>query len=282
MGISPGSVTAPPPPPAPVAGNGAVVPPPLPPPLAPAAGFGEAAPAMPGFSTPRGLDPNSPASVARPAGLPPAPPMAGPRTDGDNQFALVPAPPLSPAMPMPEEAGYGELALSQTQNQLLRRVRRMYIEKVIRNSEKLAYDERVDMRSSVPHPMAQVANALAYTAVVSYWITALILTAVYAVHLSSRDSLRWLYSCLSSWIFTWFILEVVKALLVTILELQQLSQRRRLRDHRSLRDQVAMKKAAKMKQMTAIAQSTGIAIPQLAVLPAPPMPPPAMGDASAG
>jgi hypothetical protein len=212
-------------------------------------------------------------------------------------------------MPMPEEAGEGELALSQNQNQLLRRVRRMYIEKVIRNSEKLAYDERVDMRSSVPHPMAQVANALAYTAVVSYWITALILTAIYAVHLSSRDALRWLYSCLSSWIFTWFVLEIVKSILVTILEIQQLSQRRRLRDHKSLRDQVALKKTLKMKQMTALAASTGIEIPffidedeksavplspQLSIIssfshgtpslgdPSPRLPPPAMGDASAG
>jgi len=238
-----------------------------------------------GFDTPRADDAGkSPASMAFPS-APPAPPMAGPRVD-DNayQLALI-APPLSPAMPMPEEAGAGELALSQTQNQLLRKVRRMYIEKVIKNSERLAYDERVDMRASVPHPMAQLANAMAYAAVVSYWITALILTAVYAVHLSSRDALRWLYSCLSSWVFTWFILEIVKALLVTILELQQLTQRRRIRDHKQLHNQVAFKKALKMKQMTALAQASGISIPQLPVAPAPPLPPessPAKGDFAAG
>jgi len=177
-------------------------------------------------------------------------------------------------MPMPEEAGEGELALSQIQTQLLRRVRRMYIEKVIKNSERLAYDERVDMRSSVPHPMAQVANALAYTAVVSYWATALVLTSVYALHLSSRDSLRWLYSCLCSWAFTWIVLEVVKTFLVTILELQQLSQRRRVRDHRSLKDQVEKKRAIKMKQMTALAQASGLPIPPMVALgPMPPFPP---------
>jgi hypothetical protein len=157
----------------------------------------------------------------------------------------------------------------------------MYVEKVIRESEKLAYDERVDMRSSVPHPMARVANALAYTAVVSYWMVALILTAVYAVHLSSRDSIRWLYSCLSSWVFTSFVLEIVKTLLVTILELQQLSQRRRLRDQRSLKDQVAMKKAMKMKQMQSQFLASGLRLPKHLEQPKPPEPP-ASGDESAG
>lgn len=226
-------------------------------------------------------------------GAPPAPPIAGPSADNDQQLALVPlqAPPLSPAMPAPAEAGVGDFAL-QTREQVLRRVRSMYIEKVCRNSEKLAYDERVDMRSSVPHPMAQVANALAYTAVVSYWITALTLTAVYSVHLSSRDALRWLYACCWSWGFTLLILEVVKAMLVTILELQQLSQRRRLRDNKSLQSQVNKFRDRKKKKMEAEIQkqlNAGGLAPMAAL---PPVPPenlalprpeaPARGDASAG
>lgn len=191
-------------------------------------------------------------------------------------------------MPQPEDAGPREMANAQSQMQLLRRVRRMYIEKVVQKAEALAYDERVDMRSSLPHPMAAVANALAYTAVVSYWTTALLITTVYTVLLSSRDSLRWLYSCLSGWAFSLFVLEIVKALLVTILELQQLNQRRRLKDHQSLKDQVRLKKERKMKEMTKAAIKEGKAVPagplQLPVLPAsgeqggPPMPPASSAD----
>jgi len=221
------------------------------------------------------------------AALGSVPEMPGyaPGFEGEDQLALAP-----PPMPMPD-SGASELQ-SQTQAQLLRRVRKVYIEKVIRNSERLAYDERVDMKSSVPHPMAQVANAMAYTAVVCFWTTALVLTGVYSVHLNGKDALRWLYSCLIGWAFTWFVLELVKAVLVTILELQQLNQRRRIKDHHSLRDQVAMKKARKMKAMEAMdilnipggpAQIERSPI-EILQLPPPPVPPERgqQPDASAG
>merc|ERR1719440_507825 len=131
------------------------------------------------------------------------PPIGGgTRADNEYQLAIIPAPgsqapPLSPAMPPALDASANEIVMSQTHAQTLRRIKRMYIERVIRDSEKLAYDERVDMRSSVSHPMAQVANALAYTAVVSYWVIALTLTSVYSVYLNSRDAIRWVYAVLS-------------------------------------------------------------------------------------
>ena len=43
------------------------------------------------------------------AGGPPRPPMAGPRTESETQLALIPAqpeaPPLSPVLPLPADAG---------------------------------------------------------------------------------------------------------------------------------------------------------------------------------
>jgi hypothetical protein len=188
-------------------------------------------------------------------GAPPQPPLGGFQHSENNlQLATIPQVPtgpaidsLSPILPAPEDARAGDLGPSQ--RQIMQRVRRIHIENVIRKSERLAYDERVDMRSSVPHPMAQVANCLAYTAVVSYWTTALVLTTVYAVHLNSQDAVRWLYACLASWVFTCFVLEVVKAMLVTVLELQQLHQRTLLSLDRSLKRQAEAKRDIKRKQM---------------------------------
>uniref|UniRef100_A0A7S1L5D0 Uncharacterized protein n=1 Tax=Alexandrium catenella TaxID=2925 RepID=A0A7S1L5D0_ALECA len=189
-------------------------------------------------------------------------------------------------MPAPEEAGMAQAVLSQTQRQLLRRVRRMYIEKVIQNSERLAYDERVDMKNRIPHPMATLVNALAHMAVASFWVVSFLLSGVYAAHFPRETAIRWAYSCISGWLFMWFALEVVKIGLVTILELSQFNQRCRLHDQFKLKDKVALKKAMKMKQMSAMAQASGITVPKmLALVPAPPMPPeppPALGDASAG
>lgn len=174
----------------------------------------------------------------------------------------VPAPLLSQERPTLEEAAGDRELVLQSQAQLRRRVERMFIERALHKSERLAFDERVDMRTDAagqhlpagmpptlwPTPL-QMANVLAYVAVVSYEFIALLLTWVYSVHLSSRDSLRWLYSCFSSWIFTWFVLELLKPMLLTMMELQELSQRRRHRDLRKLRDQVFLKKAKKMKKM---------------------------------
>jgi len=223
------------------------------------------------------------------AAPPPLPPLGGPWAEGGQEYTLAlrdPGAPsddlaLSPALPpLDEDTVAAEVALSQSQAQLLRRVRRMYIEKVIRNSERLAYDERVDMRQSVASPLAHVANVLAHTAVACYWATALVLTVVYSAHLNRKTAVRWLYACLCSWGFTWFVLEMVKAMLVTILVLQQLNQRRRLNDHKSLKDQVALKKAMKMRRMTAMARAAGMDVQKM--LPPPVPPEPSMGDASAG
>merc|ERR1719433_146929 len=83
---------------------------------------------------------------------PPTPPISGVHAaSGDNVLAKIPdtddtlalpAQPLPvPPMPLPEQSNAARAELSQTNAQLLRRVRRMYIEKVIQNSERLAYDE---------------------------------------------------------------------------------------------------------------------------------------------
>lgn len=175
-------------------------------------------------------------------------------------------------MPFTQQQLGGTGAPSQAM--LLRRVRRMYIEKVIRNSERLAYDERVDIKSAVTHPMAQLANMMAHTAVTCYWIVALVLTLFYTVHFDDKTALLWLYSCITAWIFLGICLEIVKLVLSTILEIQQYNLRRRAKDHKQLYDQVLHKKGIKMKQMTAMATAAGIPIPKAAQ--------PTMGDAGAG
>merc|ERR1712217_663904 len=122
-------------------------------------------------------------------------------------------------------------------------------------------------------PAAILATALAHTACTCYWIVALILTTSFAVHFNSVTAQRWGYSCISGWLFTWFVLEIVKVMLSTILEISQLNQRSRLVDHTRLQDRVAMKKARKMKQMASLANASGIAVPKLhSLLPVPPPP----------
>jgi len=158
----------------------------------------------------------------------------------------------SPSLAVVPEPGDASPGQSQMQLELLRRVRRMYIEKVIRNSERLAYDERVDMRSSAGSQVAFLVLALAHAAVACFWTMSLFLMIIHVVHLSGTSAWRWFYACISSWVFSWFILDVVRSILLTILELQQYSQRRRLKDHRSLRNQVAAKKALKMRQMASV------------------------------
>jgi hypothetical protein len=173
-------------------------------------------------------------------------------------------------VPFTQQQLGGTIAPSQAM--LLRRVRRMYIEKVIRNSERLAYDERVDIKSAVTHPMAQLANMMAHTAVTCYWIIALVLVLLYTVHFDDKTALLWLYACVTSWVFLALCLESIKLILNTILEVQQYNLRRRAKDHKQLYDQVLNKKQIKMKQMTAMATAAGIPLPKAA----------AMGDAGAG
>lgn len=173
-------------------------------------------------------------------------------------------------MPAPAERVGGEP--SQMQLQLLRRVRRMYIEKVIRESEKIAYDERVDIKASVTNPMARISNALAHLAMTLFWAVSLILTVNYTTHLGGGSARRWFYALLCSWFFTWLVLELIRILLITIMELQQLYHRQRSRDHSKLSDLMAAKREAKRKAMNV---ALGDAF---SILPARP----ALGDASAG
>lgn len=177
--------------------------------------------------------------------------------------------------------------MSHTQSQLLSRIRMMYIERVIQNSERLAYDERVDMRSSISYPMARAAAVMAHLAVVCYAAMGLLLVVAYAVPLSKRTSQLWCYSCLISWGFTWVVLDVMMVVLVTILEIEKLNQRRRIKDHQKLNSQVQRKQTRKLKQMIARATAEPRlrdADQEVLPLPLPPVPPSptALGDVSAG
>jgi len=159
---------------------------------------------------------------------------------------------------------------SRAQVQLLRRVRRMYIESVIMSSERMVYDERVDLRSTASHPFIwDVVNYLAHTAVACFWIVAVVVTLVYAVHLSVKNALRWFYACMTGWGFCGVILEFVRIMLVTIIENQQANMRRRVVDRHKLEEEVEAKKRRKRRQMDAL---LGMDVP--AEAPPPPMPPP--------
>lgn len=247
-------------------------------------GSGRAPPPAPPPAAPHGLlaawcSPLPGELPTPPSPLAPLLPLAGRRAeDADAGGGVFAEPELSPAMPAPAESGAVEA--SQAQAQLLRRVRRMYIEKVIQNAERLAYDERVDLKSSAPHPMAQAANALAHIAVASYWLVALSLVLSYAVYFSSTVARLWTYAVLSGWVFTCLVLELVKVALSTILELSLLSQRKRLEDHRRLREKATTRKAAKWRQMEVAGASRGVSLPTLASggarPPLPPEPPPTL------
>jgi hypothetical protein len=130
--------------------------------------------------------------------------------------------------------------------------------------------------------MAQAANAMAHIAVTSFWLVCLALVLSYGAHFSKDTALSWLYASASSWIFTWFVLDLVKVTLSTILELSLLNQRRRLEDYKTLRDKAASKKAKKWGQMDNnwSVRGTGAILPKLAdpsrlgniVPPVPPQP----------
>merc|ERR1712187_906207 len=109
----------------------------------------------------------------------------------------------------------------------------------------------VDLKTSVTHPMAQAANLLAHVAVLCYWLVAMIISLSYGVHFSKTIAQRWLYACLSGWVFTCFVLELVKIALATILELSMLGQRQGMEDQTAARDRAAQKRAVKHKQMQA-------------------------------
>lgn len=209
--------------------------------------------------------------------LPPGvvPPLPGSLDDSPSPLddVIMPQPPVPPddegifdtleadsdvtseaQAPAHSPAALGVASQSEAQANLLRRIRRMYIEQNIQNSERLAYDERVDMKSSIGHPMAHFASFLAHVAVSCYWIVSLILASVYAVHFKQTTALRWFYSCLSGWSFTWLILEVVKVTLCTILELSQFYQRRKMADNSRFKDEVSRFKSQKLKKMAALAR----------------------------
>lgn len=263
---TPSGQTPPPPPQPPPAGMPPV--PPTPPKVA-----GRPAPPGPPPGPGEPVLPVAGPEKGAPGGAPPMPPV--------GKFASPPIPPQGGAIvPVgqssdPQAApGGGQMVpftqqnlggtIAPSQAVLLRRVRRMYIEKVIRNSERLAYDERVDIKSAVTHPMAQLANMMAHTAVTCYWIVALVLVLLYTVHFDDKTALLWLYSCITSWIFMGLCLESIKLVLGTILEIQQYNLRRRAKDHKQLYDQVLNKKNFKMKQMTAMATAAGIPLPKAA------------------
>merc|ERR1719277_457967 len=110
------------------------------------------------------------------------------------------------------------------------------------------------MKSSIGHPMAHLASLLAHIAVLCYWIVSLILCTVYAVHFKRATALRWLYSCLSGWLFTWLVLEMVKVTLSTVLELSQFYQRRKMADNSRFKDKVLHLRNQKRKKMERFAR----------------------------
>lgn len=211
------------------------------------------------------------------------------------------APPAATALPQPEESGTSQMVLSRTRSQLMRRLRRMYVERALQESEKVAYDERIDMKSNVPHPMARLANVIAHMAVALYWILACVITFDYALYFAPNTAVQWAFACLSAWLFTFLVLELVKVALAAILELSQLSQRKRLCDHSKFKERVRMNTERKIKKMKekersgALAPGFSALLPQVhsggrPPLPAESPPPtrgrpreaPALGDASAG
>lgn len=188
-------------------------------------------------------------------------------------------------VPLPEGSAV-RAALSKSQSHLLRRVRRMYIEKVMQTSDRVAYDERVDMRPGAAHPRAELANVMAHLATACFWAVAMMLSCVYGIRFRSATATSWFYSCASGWIFVCCILDVVKVLLSTMLEISEFNQRQRLRDHTRIEDKVSLRRAIKLTQMSALAGATGKPVTKvIAPLLPPPLPlqpPPALGDASAG
>lgn len=226
-----------------------------------------------------------------PERVPPAPPLRDPRrawtedscVPQDQQHAPPPpqaGPPRGPAPPLVAASS----AQLEARTNLLRRVRRMYIEKVIQNSERLAYDERLDIRQAATLPVVVLARAIAYIAVICYWVVALALCAIYGVHFGAGVAEHWAYSCLSGWLFTWLVLEMVKILLAAFLELAQLWQRQRAAPDRSaMEGRVARLLEAKDSRMAAKAASARPKLTggmMLSAVPAPPLPsepPPALG-----
>lgn len=269
--------------------------PPGPPERSSASGSGASAdlPTLPG---------GMPSGVLPPA--PPVPPARGPQSSseqlaaedtGGGVLAVLPAVVL-------EDHAAAQTALSISQAQLLKRVRRMYIENTMHDSDRAAYDERVDMKMNISHPAALLVNAIAHTAVAMYWTVATALAVMYAVYFVPAIATRWAYSCISGWIFTWFVLEFVKVALSAIIEMSQLNQRKLLSDPAKLKARIFHKTERKKKQMEAKSNAAG-AMPKMhSLLPRPPLPPdappgvrpgeqlqmlglgapPALGDASAG
>jgi len=167
---------------------------------------------------------------------------------GDSSALALPANAPPPAL----------LTMPQAQVQMLRRIRRVYVDKVIRSAEQVAYDERVDMKTRASAPVAALAVLLAYATCVVFWLTSLALTAAYAIKFSSTQAKRWLYACAFALGFLLVAMETLVCCLSTLLEFQQFQARRRAQDQKALHAHVDIKKRLKKQQASAGAAAIGV------------------------
>jgi hypothetical protein len=134
-------------------------------------------------------------------------------------------------------------------HELERRVRRMYLEALINRSEKVVYDERLDLKVAATSPVSQLAMLLTFACTTTLSVCSLVITLSYSAYFTYEVMNAWFDSMWKAVLFLGAGVETIKVMLKGLHELEQWHVRRRAKDAKQLASRVAAQRGAKLDNM---------------------------------
>merc|ERR1719163_763290 len=105
-------------------------------------------------------------------------------------------PPIAKAAPAAGPPAVDSILKPAPIHELERRVRRMYLEALINRSEKVVYDERLDLKAAATSPVSQLAMLLTFACTTTLSVCSLVITLSYGVYFTAVVTDAWMNSML--------------------------------------------------------------------------------------
>ncbi|CEM23760.1 unnamed protein product [Vitrella brassicaformis CCMP3155] len=135
----------------------------------------------------------------------------------DDSLVITPLPP--PTLTIMEDDG---------KQALMKSIRKMYMEQQpLRDADRLAFDERVDMRATASNTIIELAEKLAYFSVLFFIFIATLFLLLFALYFDDYTAKLWLRASGMAVLYLVVGFEGLKTLVQNIVEIQQFNARRR-------------------------------------------------------
>jgi uncharacterized membrane protein YagU involved in acid resistance len=158
------------------------------------------------------------ALVGQGAGPGAFPPTPG-RSMGGRSGMVSPAAgvPLPPPPPREDDSAF------------VRRVRLIYMDRVMREHQKQDLQEIEEYPRDIPNWVYNMSAVMPYVACATFVVFSSLMCVVYSVQFDSWQETHWYYSCIVGLVLVIFLLDVVKAGVITVVELRRFEIRKRVR-----------------------------------------------------